>query len=120
MEQTATQITDTSLVTEYQEAVTEYAQACERTLQQSKAILHVREQTTELVGNLPKHEDHLERWNPVAAEKVCCQLDLVASAHNEQAERLHAQARALRRVSRSVISIQNEVKKNEGSSPVER
>jgi hypothetical protein len=121
MEQTEKQtVTDPAIIREYKEAVTEYGTACEKTLEQEKVIRHVRQQTTEFVFNLPSHGGDIEEWDSDAAEKLACQLDLVASAHSEQAERLHKQVRALRRMNRAVGTVRDEVTKNENDQPAAR
>lgn len=102
-------VTDPTVIREYQEAVTEYGTACEKTLEQEKVIRHVRKQTAEFVFNLPTHGGDVTNWDTAGAEKLACQLDLVASAHSKQAERLHLQVRALRRMNRAVETVKKEV-----------
>lgn len=107
-------VTNPTVIREYQEAVTEYGTTCEKTLEQEKVIRHVRKQTADFAFNLPTHGGDITSWNSEDAEKLACQLDLVASAHSEQAERLHLQVRALRRMNRAVDTVKKEVSNGAG------
>jgi cobalamin biosynthesis protein CobT len=113
------EITNPEVIQEYQTAVTGYVSACEKTLEQERVILHVRKQTSALVLNVPKHGGDIENWSIGAAEELACQLDVAASAHSEQAERLHEQAAALRRMNKAVKTVVKEVKDNEASASAE-
>jgi len=99
------------VVAEYEEAVTEYIKACELTLEQKKVVDHANRKMAAM--KLPLHGNNLERWDSEAAEEFSCQLDLLASAHKEQAERIHSQVRALRRMNRAIALVTKEAKPDE-------
>jgi hypothetical protein len=107
-------VTSQPLIQELTESVEQYSGACEETLRGAAGMRRLRGGIAETVFSPPGEDSDIASWNPEKAELMAEKLTEVARCHEGQAERLHEQVEALRRMNTAVIAIRDEVLDDKG------